>query len=538
MGKIIRTSERSAEKPLKEPEMAGRAKEDSASSAADKERIGWVSPSYTHSRAVQLDPEVMADNRCIGFSPNAPEGEAYRLLRTKILQRAREKGGNTLMVTSALPGEGKTLTAINFAFTVAKEFKQTVLLVDCDLRQQNVYKILGIPSDKGLVDYILDRSPVKDLVIWPGIEKMTLISGGQTLEGSSELLGSPRMKDLVAEMKTRYSDRFVIFDVPPVLSAADTLAFAPLVDHVVLVVQAGKTPLPVVKKALEMLPQEKILGIVLNRDEETPKNYYYPYYQDAKNDRPLHSLHLKEGGRKSPGILQKIGTGNLLNWGKEKLWKTLPRKILLVSILSLAILAVIAYYFPWFEFNSIQSGEKRYPLRTDRLTVQEKPAPEEPKVISPPLLQKEGEEGSPTRSSAPPVSSDSSSSEKDSQVPSAVPPKETQTVKVADGEKPGKAKSISKKPAPPKKMKPPPKKDFFAIKILTVRDPQKAQEFIDSQKKKGFDIHSRTITIKDQGVWQQIYLGHFGSEEEARRFLNEKKIRQSYPGSVTMKLTR
>jgi len=289
MEKITGTSERSEEKPIKEPEMAGRAKEDPASSAADKERIGWVSPSYTHARAVQLDPEVMADNRCIGFSPNVPEAEAYRLLRTKILQRAREKGGNTLMVTSALPGEGKTLTAINLAFTAAKEFKQTVLLVDCDLRQQGVYKQLGIPSEKGLVDYVLGRSPVKDLIIWPGVEKMTLISGGQTLEGSSELLGSPRMKDLVKDMKTRYPDRFVIFDVPPVLSAADAIAFAPLVDHVVLVVHAGKTPFPDVKKALEMLPQEKILGFVLNRHAGAQKDYYYKY-AEKKTIRPHHSL--------------------------------------------------------------------------------------------------------------------------------------------------------------------------------------------------------------------------------------------------------
>jgi non-specific protein-tyrosine kinase len=542
MGKIIRTSERSEEKPLKEPEMAGRAKEDPASAAAAKERIGWVSPSYTHSQAVQLDPAVMADNRCIGFSPNVPEGEAYRLLRTKILQRAREKGGNTLMVTSALPGEGKTLTAINFAFTVAKEFKQTVLLVDCDLRQQNVYKMLGIPSDKGLVDYILDRSPVKDLIIWPGVEKMTLISGGQTLEGSSEILGSPRMKDLVAEMKTRYPDRFVIFDVPPVLSAADALAFAPLVDHVVMVVQAGKTPLPDVKKALEMLPQEKILGIVLNRHEATPKDYYYKAAEKKTQfARQIRPLYLKEGGRKSPGILQKIRIGNLLYWWKEKVRETRYRKILWVSILSIAILAAIAYYLPSHKFDLTPSGGGPSGVTSPDekiASVQKKPTPDQPKSTSPLPPQKEGEEGSPTRSSAPSVSSDSSSSEKDSQAHSAIPPKETQTVKVKDGEKPGKAKSISKKPAPPKKIEPPPKKDFFAIKILAVRDSQKAQEFMDSQKKKGFDIHSRAITTKDQEVWQQIYLGHFGSQKEARRFLNEKKIRQSYPGSVIMKLTR
>ncbi len=93
------------------------------------------------------------------------------------------------------------------------------------------------------------------------------------------MLGSPRMKELVAEMKARYPDRYVIFDVPPVLSTADALAFAPWVDHIILVVQSGKTPMPDLKRALEMLPRDKILGIVLNR-HESPKNghYYYKKY--------------------------------------------------------------------------------------------------------------------------------------------------------------------------------------------------------------------------------------------------------------------
>jgi non-specific protein-tyrosine kinase len=108
---------------------------------------------------------------------------------------------------------------------------------------------------------------------------MTLISGGKTIDGTSELLGSPRIKELVAEMKTRYPDRFVIFDVPPVLVTADALAFAPLVDYVIMVVQAGKTPLPDVQKALGMLPKEKVLGMVLNRHEASKKPYYYPHYR-------------------------------------------------------------------------------------------------------------------------------------------------------------------------------------------------------------------------------------------------------------------
>jgi non-specific protein-tyrosine kinase len=83
------------------------------------------------------------------------------------------------------------------------------------------------------------------------------------------------MKEVLAEMKGRYPDRYVILDVPPVLSTADALAFAPLADYIIMVTQAGKTPLPDVQKALEMLPKEKILGIVLNRHDEPQKEYYY-----------------------------------------------------------------------------------------------------------------------------------------------------------------------------------------------------------------------------------------------------------------------
>jgi non-specific protein-tyrosine kinase len=246
---------------------------------------GRVSPSYVRSTPARLSHTVLARNRCVAFFSELPEIESYRVLRAQVLPRMLRKGGNTLMVTSALPGEGKTLTAVNLSFTIAKEFKHTVLLVDCDLKQQNVHKVLGIHGERGIVDYLLDNRPLEDLIVWPRVDKMTLISGGKTAEESSELLGSPRMKDLVAEMKDRYPDRFVIFDVPPVLVAADTLAFAPLVDHVLVVVQAGKTPLPEIKKALEMLPKEKVLGIVLNRHEESTKPYYRQYYRKKQEDR-------------------------------------------------------------------------------------------------------------------------------------------------------------------------------------------------------------------------------------------------------------
>ena len=183
----------------------------------DQEKMGYVSPSYTISRSVTLNPQVLAANRCVGYQQDSREMEFYKVLRTKILQRTNGGGGNTVMVTSALPGEGKTLTAINLAFTFAKEFKQTALLVDCDLRQQRIHQVLGFPSEKGVVDYLLNDCPIQELFVWPGVEKLTVISGGKTVKESSELLGSPGMKNLVTDMKNRYPDRYVFFDVPPLL---------------------------------------------------------------------------------------------------------------------------------------------------------------------------------------------------------------------------------------------------------------------------------------------------------------------------------
>jgi non-specific protein-tyrosine kinase len=232
----------------------------------DHEKAGWVSPAYKHSRSVKLNPQLLAENRCVGYQHEAGELEYYRMLRTKILQHTSGKG-NTVMVTSAGHGEGKTLTAINLAFTFAREYKQTALLVDCNLRHQQIHERLGYSSDKGIVDYLMDDISFSDLIVWPGVEKLTVISGGKTVKDRSELLGSVGMKNVVEEIKNRYDDRYVIFDVPPLLTCADALTFAPLVDYVLVVVHAGKTSHHEVNKALKLLPKEKILGLVMNRQQ-------------------------------------------------------------------------------------------------------------------------------------------------------------------------------------------------------------------------------------------------------------------------------
>ncbi len=138
---------------------------------------------------------------CVSSDSN--ELEAYKVLRTRIQQTAKTKGWNTFLITSPNSGDGKTLTAINLALTFAKAYNQTVILVDCDLRRQNVHRMLGIESAAGLVDFLVDDKPLNEFIIWPGIEKLTLISGGRPLQNSAEILGSARMKSLIHELKTR-----------------------------------------------------------------------------------------------------------------------------------------------------------------------------------------------------------------------------------------------------------------------------------------------------------------------------------------------
>jgi protein-tyrosine kinase len=225
----------------------------------------WQPPVYNTSAQVLFDKDALVQNKCVCITPAAAEFDRYKVLRAQIMQRTKEKGWNTLMVTSAKPGEGKTLTAINLAITLAKEFHQTVLLVDCDLRKQDVHRRFGYESGKGLGDYLLNNCSLNEIISWPGVEKLTLISGGQIITDTTELLGSPRMKSLVAEMKERYTDRYVIFDLPSLLEGADAITFAPLVDGIIMVAQAGLNSAKEIKNAMEVIPKEKFLGFVLNR---------------------------------------------------------------------------------------------------------------------------------------------------------------------------------------------------------------------------------------------------------------------------------
>ncbi len=235
----------------------------------------WMSPTYDQCNRVELNMNRLAQHRIVTDSSDKAQVESYKVLRAQILQRTREKDWRTVMITSASPSEGKTLTAISLGITFAKEFNQTVLLVDGDLRRQKIHQYLGIQSKCGLMDHLIDNRPMNELILWPGIEKLTLISGGKCVSDSSELLGSPKMKALVSQMKDRYKDRYILFDVPPILGGADTISFAPCVDCIIMVIESEKTSMRDVTHALELIPKEKFLGFVMNRHRQDNGTYYY-----------------------------------------------------------------------------------------------------------------------------------------------------------------------------------------------------------------------------------------------------------------------
>jgi capsular exopolysaccharide synthesis family protein len=242
---------------------------------------------YTYTHKVGVDADNLRRNRLIVEGSDGHLGEAYKLLRTHILHRTKREGRNVLMFTGPLPNEGKTLTTINLAIAISQKVGQTVLLVDGDLRNPSIHRYLDLPSGPGLVDFLTSGYPIAESLVHPdGLANLVVLPAGRSTTESAELLSSPAMVDLVRELKHFYPGRYVLFDLPPLLYA-DPLAFAPLVDGIVLVVEAGSTPREEIMRALGLLKDFPVLGFVLNKIDAMPSSYdyYYKYYRDRDSRR-------------------------------------------------------------------------------------------------------------------------------------------------------------------------------------------------------------------------------------------------------------
>lgn len=197
------------------------------------------------------------------FSSNT--AESFRVLRSKILlPQDGRPAPRTIMVTSALPQEGKSFVVANLGIALAQGVDQYSLLVDCDLRVPSLTQLFGLPYERGIADYLQGKSDIATLLQKTSLEKLSILASGVPPANPAELLGSARMQHLVEEMANRYSDRYVIFDSPPLQIASESKVLSQAVDGVVLVVRQGGSSLNLIEKFITEIGKEKIIGVIFN----------------------------------------------------------------------------------------------------------------------------------------------------------------------------------------------------------------------------------------------------------------------------------
>jgi capsular exopolysaccharide synthesis family protein len=234
---------------------------------------------YTYTKMVEVPERVLVDHRLIAAVPGHEFKDAYRMLRTRVLQSMRENNWTSIAVTGPASGCGKTLTAINLAISLAMDVTHTVLLVDLDLRKPSIHEYFDYHPEYGLCDYLLRDVPIQQILFTPAIERLVILPGREVIQNSSEMLRSPKMVALVSELKHRYPDRLIVFDLPPILAADDALAFAPYTDAMLVVAEAGSTSRDDLQKALEVLKGVPVIGTVLNKAHSAGGRYGYYYRQ-------------------------------------------------------------------------------------------------------------------------------------------------------------------------------------------------------------------------------------------------------------------
>jgi protein-tyrosine kinase len=229
---------------------------------------------YTHTRVFTPSARHLEGNRILDPSSADPAAVAFRMLRTQVLQRMDANGWRSLAIFSPGANDGKTTTAINLAVSLASDRSHTVLLVDLDFKHPNVAHRLGLAPQFGSDDAMGGRAKVEDCLYHPdGFERLVLMPARTKLRNSSEILAGPHSRSVVAELRARYPERIVIFDLPPVLTADDALSFAPLVECGLVVAAEGKTQRKDLVRTVELLHKTPLVGTVLNRASDALAGY-------------------------------------------------------------------------------------------------------------------------------------------------------------------------------------------------------------------------------------------------------------------------
>lgn len=250
-------------------------------------------------RGLGIVPQLSRDENSFllsgGGQPD-PDGtlnvvESFRLVRTNLLAMGSlSKPPHVMMVTSAMPREGKTIVSSNLAVSFGQMNERT-LLVDTDLRRGRLHLLFGLRKSPGLSDVLMGKVPLEDALRPSGKENLTILSAGQHLEFGTELLGSAKFTELMQELRGRY-DRIIV-DTPPVLGLSETSILQNHVDGILFVIWSGRTPIQTVKTAVDILSANNanFYGFVLNRlDLSSTANYYQYYYYSSEYYQTYHAL--------------------------------------------------------------------------------------------------------------------------------------------------------------------------------------------------------------------------------------------------------
>ena len=240
---------------------------------ADVAHVDWT-------KGIQFRPTASSTGEesrvLIGENQDDRVLAAYKMLRTRTLKRVRQNDWQVIGVTSPIQGDGKSLTSINLALSLAREESLSVALLELDLRRPSICRQMGVDPVRGLPDYLDGTVELENAMFRPeGTERIAVLPNTEIYENSSETLSAPKVFELIEELKAKGPNTVIICDLPPYLVTDDVLAFAPMVDSFLVVMSEGKTSREVVSKGAEILEELPLLGVVLNRSDEATASYYY-----------------------------------------------------------------------------------------------------------------------------------------------------------------------------------------------------------------------------------------------------------------------
>lgn len=270
-------------------ERAAQLRQDSVAPAAIRIEKPASRPAHVPPQAAAVIEKIVPSSPFVIDlnDPHSAIAEEYRKLKSALVKLTTgETFSTTLLVTSAVPSEGKSITALNLAISLAQEYDHTVLLIDADFRRPTIHSYLGIEQRTGFSDCLLGEAQISDVIIPTGIGRLSVVTAGREIPNPAELFASQKTEALITEIKERYQDRYIIIDTPPVLPFAESRTLAHLVDGVLFVIKEQLASQKNIKEALDALKGCGLLGIVYNdtiidRNDEKYASYYR-YYTRSK----------------------------------------------------------------------------------------------------------------------------------------------------------------------------------------------------------------------------------------------------------------